>query len=172
MKRFALLCLGALALAGCASQDMSDLKDFVAEVKARQPGPLPPLPELRQVEPFLYVPGDRRDPFRPQESVVEAPAAKPGNGPTPDFNRRKEELEQYSLDTLRMVGTLEQDGEMWGLVQTQDGTIHRVRKGNYMGLNYGRIVRIGEDKIELSELLPDGAGGYVENSAALGLGEE
>lgn len=171
MKRWALLMSG-LMLAGCASQDMSDLRDYVAEVKARPPGPLPPLPELRQVEPFLYVPADRRDPFRPQQAIVEAPVTKPTGGPTPDFNRRKEELEQYSLDTLRMVGTLEQEGEMWGLVQTQDGTIHRVRTGNYMGLNHGRIVRISEDKIELSELLQDGSGGYVENAAALGLGEE
>jgi len=171
MKRFALL-FGAVILAGCANKDMSDLRDFVAEVKGRQPGPLPALPELRQVEPYLYLPDGRRDPFRPQEAIVEAPVSKPTSGPTPDFNRRKEELENYSLDTLRMVGTLEQEGDIWGLVQTQDGTIHRVRSGNYMGLNHGRIVRIGEDKIELSELLQDGAGGYVENAAALGLGEE
>jgi type IV pilus assembly protein PilP len=164
--------MGVLLLAGCANQSMSDLKDFVAEVKAREPGPLSPLPELKQVEPFIYLAGDRRDPFRPQEATVAAPAATAGKGPMPDFERRKEELESYSLDTLKMVGTLEQAGEMWGLVQTQDGTIHRVRTGNYMGLNHGRIVRITEDKIELSELLQDGAGGYVENAAALGLGEE
>ena len=171
MKHFVLL-FGSLILAGCANQDMSDLRDFVAEVKGRQPGPLPALPELRQGEPYLYVPAGRRDPFRPQEAAVEVPVNKPTSGPMPDFNRRKEELENYSLDTLRMVGTLEQEGEIWGLVQTQDGTIHRVRTDNYMGLNHGRIVRIGEDKIELSELLQDGAGGYVENAAALGLGEE
>lgn len=171
MKRLLIL-TGMLLLAGCAGQDMADLKDFVAEVKAREPGPLSPLPELKQVEPFLYLAGDRRDPFRPQETIVETPTPKAGTGPMPDFERRKEELESYSLDTLRMVGTLEQGGEMWGLVQTQDGTIHRVRKGNYMGLNHGQIVRITEDKIELSELLQDGAGGYLENAAALGLGEE
>jgi type IV pilus assembly protein PilP len=171
MKRSILL-VAVLLLSACVNQDMSDLREFVAEVKARQPGPLPPLPEMRQVEPFLYVAADRRDPFRPQETLAQAPTTKPTSGPKPDFNRRKEELESYSLDTLRMVGTLEQDGMMWGLVQTQDGTIHRVKTGNYMGLNYGRIVRISEDKIELSELLQDGAGGYVENSAALSLGEE
>jgi type IV pilus assembly protein PilP len=172
MKRVVLVALATFLLAGCAQQDMRDLKDFIAEVKAREPGPLPPLPEMRQVEPFLYSAAGRRDPFQPQEEVVQAPVAKPSGGPTPDFNRRKEELESYSLDTLRMVGTLEQEGDVWGLVQTRDGTIHRVRTGNYMGLNHGQIVRISEDKIELSELLQDGAGGYVENSAALGLGEE
>lgn len=171
MKRLVLL-MGVLLLAGCGDQKMDDLKEFVAEVKAREPGPLSPLPELRQVEPFLYVAGERRDPFRQQRTIIETPAPKVGTGPMPDFNRRKEELESYSLDTLRMVGTLEQEGETWGLVQTTDGTIHRVHIGNYMGLNHGRIVRISEDKIELSELLQDGAGGYVENAAALGLGEE
>lgn len=171
MKRFTLL-LGFLVLAGCANTDMSDLREFVAEVKAREPGPLPALPELRQVEPYLYLPAGRRDPFRPQETIVDTPVVKPTGGPTPDFNRRKEELEHYSLDTLRMVGTLEQENEIWGLVKTQDGTIHRVHAGNYMGLNHGRIVRVGEDKIELSELLQDGAGGYLENAAALGLGDE
>lgn len=171
MKRLLILALPVL-LAGCADSNMADLKEFVAEVKAREPGPLSPLPELKQVEPFLYVPADRRDPFRPQEAIVEAPAPKVTSGPTPDFNRRREELESYPLDTLRMVGTLEQEGTVWGLVQTKDGTIHRVHKGNYMGQNHGQIVRISEDKIELSELLQDGAGGYVENAAALGLGEE
>ena len=71
------LLLAGLALTGCASQDMSDLKDFIAEVKARPPGPLPPLPEMRQVEPYLYLAAGRRDPFRPQETVVEAPVVKP-----------------------------------------------------------------------------------------------
>lgn len=171
MKRLVLPMM-VLLLSACANQDMNDLHEFVAQVKAREPGPLPPLPELRQVEPYLYVANGRRDPFRPQDTIVEAPTTKPTSGPVPDFNRRKEELESYSLDTLRMVGTLEQEGTIWGLVQTQDGTIHRVKTGNYMGLNYGRIVRISEDKIELSELLQDGAGGYVENAAALSLGEE
>lgn len=171
MKRLALI-VTVLLLSACARQDMNDLRDFVAEVKAREPGPLPPLPELRQVEPFLFVSGGRRDPFRPQQAIVEAPTTKPTSGPMPDFNRRKEELESYPLDTLRMVGTLEQKGAVWGLVQTQDGTIHRVKTGNYMGLNHGRIVRISENKIELSELLQDGAGGYVENAAALSLGQE
>ena len=171
MKHLVLL-MGVLLLAGCGDKKMDDLKEFVAEVKAREPGPLPPLPELRQVEPFLYVAGGRRDPFRQQKASVATPAPKVGTGPTPDFDRRKEELESYSLDTLRMVGTLEQEGEIWGLIKTKDGTIHRVRKGNYMGLNHGRIVRISEDKIELSELLQDGAGGYIENAAALDLGEE
>ncbi len=89
------------------------------------------------------------------------------NGIQPDFNRRKEELESYALDTLRMVGILEQSGITWGLVKTKEGTIHRVKSGNYMGQNHGRIMQISEDKIEVSEIIQDGSGGYSERQASL-----
>jgi type IV pilus assembly protein PilP len=97
------------------------------------------------------------------ETVVES-------GLSPDFNRRKEELELYPLDSLRMVGTLEQEGVTWGLVQTKDGTIHRVASGNYMGQNHGRVVHIAEDQIKLVELVKIGSN-YQEQEAALALGE-
>ena len=84
---------------------------------------------------------------------------------------RKEELEAYALDTLRMVGTLEQEDVTWGLVQTNDGTIHRVKKGNYMGQNHGQIIRVSDNEIELTELVPAGRG-YIEREAALSMGEE
>jgi len=93
------------------------------------------------------------------------------NGIRPDPNRRKEELEVYSLDSLRMVGTLEQDEQTWGLLKTSDGTIHRVAPGNYIGLNDGRITRISEEKIELIELVPTGSG-FLEKEAAVALGGE
>jgi len=168
--RLAVLIIAATVLAGCSHRDMSDLEDYVAEVKARPPGGISPAPEMAEVDTFLYVAGDRRDPFIPQEPLETAQEVEVDSGVKPDLNRPREELERYSLDTLRMVGTLEQDEATWGLVQTQDGTIHRVTAGNYMGLNYGRIVNIGEDKIDLVELIQIGAG-YQEHEAALGLGE-
>jgi type IV pilus assembly protein PilP len=93
------------------------------------------------------------------------------NGIRPDPNRRKEELESYALDSLRMVGTLEQEEQTWGLVKTSDGTIHRVAPGNYLGQNDGRITQISEEKIELIELVPTGSG-FLEKEAAVALGEE
>jgi len=170
--RFVLSGLLLLGLGGCADSNMQDLKGFVAEVKQRQPGAIEPLPEIKQPETFLYVPALRRDPFQPQQEEQEAPVAATGEGPRPDPNRRKEELETYPLDSLRMVGTLEQQEQTWALVQTSDKTIHRVRVGNYMGQNDGRIIRIGEDRVELMELIPNGAGGYIERQASLSLGEE
>ena len=161
----------AMLVSGCADSSMDDLRDFVEETKAKRPGPIPPIPEVRQAEVFVYVPGGRRDPFEPERQIEEQQTAEVESGPRPDPDRRKEELEAYTLDTLRMVGTLEQQDTTWGLVQTNDGTIHRVKEGNYMGQNHGRIVRVSDNAIELTELVPAGRG-YIEREAALSMGEE
>ncbi|MGB5201021.1 MAG: pilus assembly protein PilP [Sedimenticolaceae bacterium] len=160
-----------LLLAGCASQDMSDLQDYVNEVKSRPASGIEPIPEVKQVVGFVYVPKNRRDPFTRQEDDTAVTETILDNGVRPDPNRRKEELESYSLDSLRMVGTLEQEEDRWGLVKTSDGTIHRVAPGNYIGQNDGRITRVSEDKIELIELVPTGSG-FLEKEAAIALGEE
>ena len=126
---------------------------------------------MKQVVGFVYMPKNRRDPFTRQEDDTAVTETILDNGVRPDPNRRKEELESYSLDTLRMVGTLEQEEDRWGLVKTSDGTIHRVAPGNYMGQNDGRITRVSEDKIELIELVPTGSG-FLEKEAAIALGDE
>jgi len=160
-----------LLLAGCANKDMADLRDYVAEVKARPPSGIEPIPEVKQVIGFVYAAKNRRDPFTPQEDETAATETVLDNGIRPDPNRRKEELESFALDSLRMVGTLEQEEQTWGLVKTKEGTIHRVAPGNYLGQNDGRITRISEDKIELIELVPTGSG-FLEKEAAVALGEE
>ena len=160
-----------LLLAGCVNRDTSDLQDFVAEVKGRPAAGIEPIPEVKQVIGFVYTAKNRSDPFTRQEDDAVATEAVLDNGIRPDPNRRKEELEVYSLDSLRMVGTLEQDEQTWGLLKTSDGTIHRVAPGNYIGLNDGRITRISEEKIELIELVPTGSG-FLEKEAAVALGGE
>lgn len=170
MRKILVLSLPLLFTA-CANHDMNDLRDYVSEVKSRPPSGIEPIPEVKQVTGFTYQDQGRRDPFTPPESESEQAEAIVDNGIRPDPNRRKEELEAYALDALRMVGTLEQDAQTWGLVKTDDGTIHRVAAGNYMGLNDGKITRISEDKIELIELVPTG-GGFQEKEAAVALGEE
>jgi len=161
----------ALMLVGCAQQDMSDLDRYVTEVKARPPAPIAPIPQIRQAETYLYIAGDRRDPFQPEAESAEGVEMAAGGGLQPDLNRPKEELESFSLDNLSMVGTLAQQNDLWALVKTPDGTIHRAREGNYMGRNYGRIVTISEDKIDVRELIPDGKGSYMEREASLTIGE-
>ncbi|MCB1760211.1 MAG: pilus assembly protein PilP [Gammaproteobacteria bacterium] len=160
-----------LVLTGCINQDMSDLQSYIKEVKARKQGEIEPLPEIQQIETFAYKADNRRNPFEPtdQESPEEAQADV--NGLAPDPNRRKEELEGFSLDALRMVGTLRKDDTIWALVRTKDKTIYRVKAGNYMGRNHGQITRIDENDIELTEIIPNGQGGYRERQASLALKE-
>lgn len=161
----------ALALAGCGGANLGDLQDYVEKVKARDPGPIEPLPDIKQVNTFVYDPGDRRDPFVADQRGAEAASAGPGNSLAPDPLRRKEELEGHSLDALRMVGTLEQNETRWGLIRTQDGTLHRVRVGNYMGTNNGQIVSIGDESIQLTEIVSDGPGEWREREATVSMTE-
>ncbi|BBA37240.1 Tfp pilus assembly protein PilP [Methylocaldum marinum] len=163
--------LVALGISGCAGNDLTDLEAYVAEVKARQKGSVEPLPEIKTVEPFVFNPEDLRDPFIIDDNVQETVEARIGNGIRPDIKRPKEELESYELDTLRMVGTVNRHGVLWGLVKAGDGTIHRVRAGNHMGKNFGKIVNIKESIIELVEIISESPGAWRERKAALDLAE-
>jgi len=173
VKRIVPLVLVAsgLALGGC-SGDMDDLDAYINEIKARPGGRIEPLPEITPYEVFTYVADVEgiRSPFVPDTPQNSGPVG-PGGGPRPDVDRSREFLEQFPLDTLRMVGSLIQGGENFGLVQTSDGLIHRVTPGDYMGQNDGRIISINESEIEMVEIISDGIGGYVERDAAVGLAD-
>ena len=163
----------ACLLAGCSGGDMGDLRQYVAQVRARSEAPIEAVPEFRQPEIYAYRSRveDRRDPFTPVVQRTEpAQEAAPG-GIRPDTLRRREELEAFSLDTLRMVGTLEREDTRWGLMQNKEGVIYRVKPGNYMGQNHGRITAVEADRIELTEIVPDRAGGYIEQPTTVALGE-
>jgi len=99
------------------------------------------------------------------------PGGSTQNGLRPDNHRNRDFLEQFSLDTLKMVGTLNLGGSHYGLVQTRDGRVHRVVVGEHLGTNDGKITTIAPSKIALVEIIPDGLGGYIERPAALGLNE-
>jgi type IV pilus assembly protein PilP len=163
-----------VTLTGCSNDDYSDLSRYISEVKARPKGRIEPLPEIKVVEPFIFKPDGLRDPFVPVEKAADERAmdSAGGNGIRPDSNRRKEELESYELDTLRMVGTLNMRNGLWGLIRANDGTIHRVQVGHHMGKNYGKIIRILEDKIELMEIVSDTKPGqWREQQASLAIAE-
>jgi type IV pilus assembly protein PilP len=162
--------LAGFGLAGCGG-DMDDLDKYINEVKARPGGRIEPLPEITPYEVFTYV-ADRekyRSPFVPDSP--QAGSGAPGSDFRPDPDRSREFLEQFPLDTLRMVGTLELGETNYGLVQTADGLIHRVVPGNYMGQNDGRIVTVDESDIQLVEIISDGIGGYLEREASVGLAD-
>ena len=161
------------ALTGCANEDFSDLTSYMAEVKAKPKRTIPPLPAIRVVEPYIFKPEGLRDPFKPMQRIDDADEefVTVAGGIRPDISRHREELESYSLDTLRMVGTFSMKSELWGLIVAGDGTIHRIQVGNHMGKNYGKIIRIADDRIELMEIVPDKPGMWREQQASLALVE-
>ena len=162
---FTLIAIGLSACGGGSD----DLDQYINTIKARPGGRIEPLPEITPYEVFSYIADKQgiRSPFRPDTPQ----AAGGGSGPRPDVQRSREYLESFPLDTLGMVGTLNINETMYGLVQTSDGLIHRVIPGNYMGQNDGRITEISESEIGLVEIISDGIGGYIERDAAVGLSD-
>src|SRR5579862_2748343 len=161
----AIACLSA-ALTACSSAD-DELQRFIDETKREPGGRVEPLPEIKPYETFVYSAADMRSPFMPSSPGSGAGLA----GVRPDSKRNREFLEQFSLDTLRMVGTLRLGGNMFGLVQTKDGLVHRVAVGEHMGQAEGKITEISPSRISLVEIVPDSLGGYMERPAALALNE-
>ncbi len=154
---------GALLLGGC-SDDLGELRAKIKEAKDRPGRRIPPLPEVKPYLSHEYEMADRRSPF------LQSLAGENPSGPRPDVQRAREYLEQFPLDTLRMVGTLRL-GAYYGLLQTRDGLIHRVLPGNHVGQNDGRVMSISDARISVTEIVPDGLGGYLERPAALALSD-
>jgi type IV pilus assembly protein PilP len=150
---------------------MADLEEYVKRVKMREPSPIGPLPEIKQIDTFVFQPGNRRDPFVLDRQSAVVAAAPAGGGIVPDPLRGKEELEHFALDSLDMVGTMEQGGTIWALITTPAQALHHARVGDYLGLNNGQITRITEEEIELTEIVSDGGGDWRERQAAIALSQ-
>jgi type IV pilus assembly protein PilP len=167
-----ILCIGVVVLGGCARGVTStpgeapNLEKWVAEVRAKPAPPLEPLPVMQQFETFEYAAQGLRDPFS------RAFTDEGGSGLRPDAARRKQPLEAFPLDSLDMVGTLGRGAGLVALVMAPDKVTYRVRPGVYMGQSDGRVTAITEDRIELVELVPDGAGGWLERPATVALDEQ
>ena len=161
-----LACSLLTGLAACSSAD-DELTRFIDDTKKQPGGRVEPLPEVKPYDIFVYSAAEMRSPFMPS-----VPGSGSGlAGVRPDSKRNREFLEQFPLDTLKMVGTLRLAGRMYGLVQTKDGLVHRVSTGNYLGQADGKISDITPAKISLTEIVPDGLGGYMERPAGIGLNE-
>jgi type IV pilus assembly protein PilP len=171
--RIASLCLASGLLASC-DQGINDLQQFVAQIKAQPPGRIEPIPEFQPYQNFEYTSHDLRDPFvrvdfrRPEDNPEDI-GNLDGTGPRPDIERVREPLEDFPLDTLRLKGTVTKDSIKWGLIFAPDNTVHRVLEGNYIGQNHGRIISVSDQRIELTEIVPDGLGNYIERSSAVAL---
>jgi type IV pilus assembly protein PilP len=157
------MCVALSTLTACSSKT-DELEQFIAETKKEPGGRVEPLPELKPYETYAYESAELRSPFMPGGS-----GATSAGSLRPDQRRNREFLEQFSLDTLRMVGTLRMSDRTYGLIKTKDGLVHRVLPGNYMGQADGRVTEITPSKINVVEIVPDGLGGYMERPASLAL---
>jgi type IV pilus assembly protein PilP len=160
----------ALVLGGC-TRGMSDLRDWVAQEKAKKGAPIQPLPVIKTFETFKYDDQDRRDPFSPSTAELQNNNAA-ASGPRPDANRAQQPLEKFALDSLKMVGTLGAGSTIEVLVKDPLGVIHRVRIGEYMGQNYGHVTAVSESRIDMVELVSNGNGGWMERPASIALDEK
>jgi type IV pilus assembly protein PilP len=171
--RLSLLVIGVAGLSACGRGvtstpgDAPNLEKWVAEVKNHPAPPLEPLPVMQQFETFEYAAQGLRDPFSNAFSDQSG-----GSGPRPDPNRPKQTLEQFPLDSLDMVGTIGGGPGLVALVMAPDKVTYRVRPGVYLGQNDGRVTAVHEDRIELVELVPDGAGGWLERPASVALADQ
>jgi type IV pilus assembly protein PilP len=169
MKRLTFAGLVAsLVLAACSGEPYEDLRQFVKDSDNLPRGRIEPLPEVKPYEPVAYNAFDLSDPFRPRKMEQ----TKTAGGLAPDTNRRKEALEAYPLDNMRMVGTLEQEKKIFALVRTPDNALHRVKPGNYIGQNFGFVTQITDSSVTLKEVVQDGTGDWTERVSVLQLLEE
>jgi len=182
MANASLVCLAhdGLVVKGCKKQSLVIISypELAGRLAAARENTrsikVKPIEQMPPVGSFLFDPEGLRDPFSPTERSVDTMTeqAISASGVQPDFNRHKEELEGYSLDTLRMVGTVKMLGTLWGLIKANDGTIHRVSEGNYLGKNHGRILRILQDKLEIMEIVSDQPGVWREHQVSIALSEQ
>lgn len=161
-----LVCLGLMA---CGGEEHQDLRQWMKESTKDFKGRIPPLPEIKQFPPVAYEAGDLLDPYNAAKIEPERKAG--GGGIKPDLDRRKEPLEAYPLESLKMVGTL-MKGKMVHALILADKNLHQVKIGNYMGQNFGIITDVGETEIKLKELVPDSLGDYMERTSSLQLQEK
>lgn len=165
MKRLALLCL-AITLLGCQGDEADDLDRFMQNATNGVTAKVKPLPEVEPYVPVIFdAAGDLADPFTPKKIVTDSTYQ-------PDLERPKEPLELFPLENLQYVGALSKKGKLYALVKSPDNTLHQVRKGNYIGTNFGSVVGVTEFEVSVAEKVQDElSGDWIERISTLNLQE-
>lgn len=162
-------------LSACGGEaQFEDIRVKMDEIKGKPKGRIEPPPEFTVYKAFSYSASALRSPFEPPMDVeLAALPSQQRSDVKPDLNRPKEVLEQFGLDSLAMVGTLEREGQtLFALVRDPDQGLHRVRVGNYMGRNFGKITSVTPAKVDVIEIVSDGQDGWIERPRTLVLREE
>ena len=170
MKAYYVSALLVVLLAGCGGEEFQDLRDFVNNAGADMRGKVEPPPDIKPYEPFAYDNSTSLpDPFKPRKQ--DARSANRSGQNQPDLDRPKEELEDYPLESLKMVGYLYQRNVGHAVIRSSEGKIYRVKAGNYIGLNFGQILSVSETEVKIKEMVQDSAGDWTERESSLQLVE-
>ena len=162
-----------LTLAACSDSGYDDLTAFMAEKKARPAGQIEPIPTFTPYRPFDYGATMLRAPFDRPVAAKDLIELIPASNVKPDANRAKEFLESFNIESLRMVGTIEQNGQLWALISDTQGNVHYVKEGNYIGKNHGKIISMTPTFIQVLEIVAAGmSGGWVERPRTIELREK
>lgn len=172
--RVGALALLTIALAGCSGGNEGELRTWMDDTRKTMRPTTQPVPEPKQFTPFSYEAKALIDPFDPQKMILAAARQAQSRSSTssirPDLDRRREMLEGYPLDQLKMVGTLRQAGNQVALIDAA-GQTFMVRRGNYVGQNFGLVTSISETEVDLKEIVQDAAGEWIERPTKLELQE-
>jgi type IV pilus assembly protein PilP len=169
MRALLIIALG-LSLAACGGEEYGDLKAELKDKTKGMRGKIEPLPVVKPYEPVPYKVFDQPEPFAPTKIDLLAKAGGGGSGIKPDLNRPREPLEAFPLESLKMVGVLQQPKANFALVKA-DNSLYRVKVGNYLGQSFGLITAIQENQIQLRELVQDATGDWAERQSTLQLQE-
>ena len=176
MKHFGFLmaCVAVLLMTGCSGDpQFQDIKDKMVQINSKPKGRIEPPPEFKVYKGFAYSAAALRSPFEPPMDVDPPVMPKRISTVKPNFNRPKEVLEQFGIDSLSMVGTLTRPGsQLYALVRDPDAGLHRLKEGNYIGRNFGKVTVVTPSKIDVIEIVSDGQDGWVERPRTLVLREE
>lgn len=156
-------------ISGCGGGDYKDLDVFMSDKKSRPGGIIKPIPAFKAYKAFTYSAAGLRSPFEKPVEVTEITRLRMASNVEPNLNRTKEYLEQFSIESLTMVGTLQQGDVLWALMQDKDGGVHRIKQGNFMGRNHGEIIEAKETYVSVIEIVPNGVDGWVERPRTIKL---
>lgn len=166
------LLLGVVSLPGCSNESkMAELQSYVETQMNLSPGVIEPPPQFVSYVAFTYSAASLRSPFEVPLDAATALRNKQSSKVKPDENRPKEQLENFAIGSLSMVGTLSRSGQIWALIKDDTNNITRVTVGNYLGKNHGRIVAISKTLIEVTEIVPTGDGGWIERPQTIQLAQ-
>lgn len=164
---------GFLVVLGACSggSETAQLQQQLESIAGQPGGEIEPLPEFEPYEAFTYSAASLRSPFELPRIASQEDGGEPPDLVEPDPDREREPLEEFSINALEMVGMLRQENRIMALVRDETGQVHRVTLGSYMGRNHGQVDSITAERIELTEIVPAGDGGWVERPRTVELSQ-